>query len=43
MTTVLRVHLTQAAFPADVSFVVETPEDREVFEAALKRSAVGLS
>jgi len=43
MTTVLRAHLTQAAFPADVSFVVETPEDREVFEAALKRSAAGLS
>ena len=43
MTTVLRVHLAQSAFPADVSFVVETPEDREVFEAALKRSAVGLS
>ena len=43
MTTVLRAHQTQAAFPADVSFVVETPEDREVFEAALKRSAASLS
>jgi len=43
MTTELRAHLARATFPADVSFVVETPEDREVFEAALKRSAVGLS
>ena len=37
MTTVLHVHLETAAFPAEVSLVVETPEDREVFEAALRR------
>jgi O-acetyl-ADP-ribose deacetylase (regulator of RNase III) len=39
MATVLHAHLGNAAFPADVSFVVETPEDREVFEAALQRTA----
>jgi hypothetical protein len=39
MATVLQVHLETAAFPADVSFVVETPEDHEVFEAALRRAA----
>jgi O-acetyl-ADP-ribose deacetylase len=43
MVGVLRVHLAQASFPAEVSFVVETEEEREVFEAILKRSAVGLS
>ena len=39
MTTVLHAHLGTAGFPADVSFVVETPEEREVFEAALRRNA----
>jgi O-acetyl-ADP-ribose deacetylase (regulator of RNase III) len=39
MATVLHAHLGSAPFPADVSFVVETPEDREVFEAALRRNA----
>jgi O-acetyl-ADP-ribose deacetylase (regulator of RNase III) len=39
MATVLQVHLENAAFPADVSFVVETPEEHEVFEAALRRAA----
>jgi O-acetyl-ADP-ribose deacetylase (regulator of RNase III) len=38
MATVLHTHLGSAAFPADVSFVVESPEDREVFEAALRRT-----
>jgi O-acetyl-ADP-ribose deacetylase (regulator of RNase III) len=37
MATVLHAHLGTATFPADVSFVVETPEEREVFEAALQR------
>lgn len=39
MATVLHAHLENSAFPADVSFVVETPQDHEVFEAALKRAA----
>ena len=39
MATVLQVHLENSAFPADVSFVVETPEEHEVFEAALRRAA----
>jgi O-acetyl-ADP-ribose deacetylase (regulator of RNase III) len=33
----LRAHLGSAAFPVDVCFVVETPEHREAFEAALRR------
>ncbi len=39
MATVLHVHLENSTFPADVSFVVETPEEHEVFEAALRRAA----
>jgi O-acetyl-ADP-ribose deacetylase (regulator of RNase III) len=39
MATVLHAHLGNARFPADVSFVVETPEEREVVEAALRRNA----
>jgi O-acetyl-ADP-ribose deacetylase (regulator of RNase III) len=39
MATVLHAHLGNARFPADVSFVVETPEEREVFEAVLRRNA----
>ena len=38
MATALHAHLGTAAFPKEVSFVVERPEDREVFEAALKRT-----
>lgn len=38
MATVLHAHLGTATFPADVSFVVETTEDRDVFEAALRRT-----
>lgn len=38
MTTVLQAHLGSARYPADVSFVVETPEERDVFEAALRRT-----
>lgn len=37
MVTILQAHLGGAAFPADVSFVVETPGDRDAFEAALRR------
>lgn len=37
MLGVLRTHTGTAAFPADVSIVVETPEDREAFEAVLRR------
>lgn len=32
-----RTHVSGARFPADVSFVVERPEDQQVFEAALQR------
>lgn len=39
MATVLQAHLETSAFPADVSFVVETPEEHKVFEAALRRAA----
>ncbi|MEX2157359.1 MAG: macro domain-containing protein [Gemmatimonadales bacterium] len=38
MATVLHAHRGSAAFPADVSFVVERPEDQQVFEAALQRA-----
>jgi O-acetyl-ADP-ribose deacetylase (regulator of RNase III) len=37
MVQVLKAHLGNAAFPQQVCFVVETPEDREAFEAALRR------
>lgn len=37
MVGVLWSHLGNAAFPSEVSLVVENPEDREVFEAALRR------
>lgn len=39
MVTVLRSHLGRAAYPSEVAIVVETAEDREVFEAALRREA----
>lgn len=38
MATVLHAHRSGAAFPADVSFIVERPEDQQVFEAALQRA-----
>src|SRR5262249_13825745 len=38
MATVLHAHKGGAQFPADVSFVVERPEDQQVFEAALQRA-----
>ena len=37
MATVLHAHRGGAQFPEDVSFVVERPEDQQVFEAALQR------
>jgi O-acetyl-ADP-ribose deacetylase (regulator of RNase III) len=37
MVQVLQMHLGSAAFPKQVSFVVETAEDREVFEGAIRR------
>jgi len=38
MATVLHAHQGGAQFPGDVSFVVERPEDQQVFEAALQRA-----
>ena len=38
MATVLHAHRGTAQFPADVSFVVERPEDQQVFEVALQRA-----
>jgi O-acetyl-ADP-ribose deacetylase (regulator of RNase III) len=38
MATVLHAHRGGAAFPTDVSFVVERPEDQQLFEAALQRA-----
>ena len=38
MATVLHGHRAGAAFPADVSFIVERLEDQQVFEAALQRA-----
>ena len=37
MLGVLHAHAGNAAFPSDVSIVVETSEDREAFEAVLRR------
>jgi len=36
MVRVLKAHTGNASFPADVAIVVETPEDRDAFEVALK-------
>src|SRR5438309_292980 len=38
MVTVLKVHAENAAYPSSVSIVVESPEDREAFEGALRRA-----
>lgn len=43
MVPILKVHLDSAAFPADVSFVVETPAERDAFEAVLRRSEAARS
>ena len=37
MVGVLGAHVGSAAYPSAVSIVVERPEDREAFEAALRR------
>lgn len=37
LVTVLAAHRETAAFPTDVSFVVDSDEERTVFEAALSR------
>ncbi len=37
MVPILKAHLGSATFPGSVSIVVETPADRETFEAALRR------
>ena len=39
MVTVLRSHLGKAPFPSEVSFVVDSVEDQEAFERALRREA----
>ena len=43
MVPILKIHLGNAAFPASVSIVVETPEERDAFEAALRRSGAAES
>ena len=43
MVPILKTHLGTAAFPASVSIVVETTEDRDVFDAALRRSGAAES
>lgn len=40
MVPILETHLGSAAFPANVSIVVETAADRDTFEAALRRRGV---
>lgn len=37
MVTVLKSHLGSAPYPSDVTIVVETTDDRELFEAAVRR------
>lgn len=41
MIEVARAHGQVSSFPAELCFVVETADDRDVFEAALKRAAAG--
>ena len=43
MVPILRTHLGTAPFPASVSIVVETAEDKDTFDAALRRSAAAES
>jgi len=40
---ILKNHLGNAPFPATVSIVVETPEERDTFEAALRRTGAAES
>lgn len=39
MTAVLKSHLGKAPFPSEVSIVVDTVEDQQAFERALRREA----
>jgi len=43
MVPILKTQLANAAFPASVSIVVETAEDRDAFEAALRKSGAAES
>src|SRR5213082_2276694 len=43
MVPILKVHLGSATFPVEVSVVVETAAERDVFETALRRSEAGQS
>ena len=43
MVGVLKLHTGNAAFPSEVCIVVETGEDREAFEAALRRGEAAAS
>lgn len=43
MVPILRAHLGNAAFPANVSIVVETATERDAFEAALRKSGAAES
>ncbi|HVH69420.1 MAG TPA: macro domain-containing protein [Gemmatimonadales bacterium] len=43
MVPILKYHLGSEDFPTDVAIVVETPEDRDTFEAALRRSGAAES
>ena len=40
---ILKAHLGNAGFPASVSIVVETPAERDAFEAALRKSGAAES
>jgi O-acetyl-ADP-ribose deacetylase (regulator of RNase III) len=39
LVAVVRGHMAEAPFPSEVSFVVETAEERDVFEAILRSGA----
>jgi len=43
MVSVLKAQIRNAPYPSDVCIVVETAEDREAFEAALRREEVAES
>jgi O-acetyl-ADP-ribose deacetylase (regulator of RNase III) len=43
MVPILKHHLGSESFPAEVAIVVEHPEEREAFEAALRRSGAAES
>lgn len=43
MVSVLRAHTASARFPAEIAIVVETPEDRQAFEAAVRRDEASRS